>query len=446
MSTSAITKTLKQKLIQQAIQRKLKKSETTQWTPPKANKTNSTKPCSFKNHPGFQQLQIINNGAKALGVPSPFFKVHQGNAGALSTINNKQVINFASYNYLNLSGHPEVNQAAIEATLTYGTSVSASRIVSGERPVHRELEQAIAQTYDVDDALVYVSGHATNVSTIGYLFGPKDLIIHDEYIHNSSVVGSQLSGAKRLSFAHNNLDTLEKLLGDNRAKFDQVLIIVEGLYSMDGDYPDLARLVDIKRRYNSFLMVDEAHSFGVLGNTGLGLKEHSDTQGKDVDIWMGTLSKTLSGCGGYIAGNHALIENLRFLSPGFLYSVGLPAPTAAAAITSLAIMRREPQRVQKLQKISQYFISKAKDLNFDTGDSIGIAIIPVILGSSVKAAQASAQLLDMGINVQPILYPAVPERSARLRFFLSCEHTEQHVDQALNALYSILNSEQRAII
>ncbi len=311
--------------------------------------------------------------------------------------------------------------------------------MSGERPIHQELEAAIATTYEVDDALVYVSGHATNVSTIGYLFGAKDLIIHDEYIHNSSIVGSQLSGAKRIPFAHNNLDALEKILSENRDQFEQVLIVVEGLYSMDGDSPDLSRLVEIKQQHHAFLMVDEAHSFGVLGATGKGLREECHVAGKDVDIWMGTLSKTLSGCGGYIAGCSALIENLRYLSPGFLYSVGLPAPTAAAALASLQIIHKEPERIQKLKTISQSFIRQAQAMGFNTGESIGIAIIPIILGSSVKAANASAALLEKGINVQPILYPAVPERSARLRFFLSSEHTEAQIQLTLKTLKTLLS-------
>ncbi|WP_372739184.1 aminotransferase class I/II-fold pyridoxal phosphate-dependent enzyme [Neptunomonas sp.] len=440
MTSLNLAKSLKQKLIQQTLEKKLKKAESEGWKPTTQKNSSSAfnKHCQFDQHPGYKQLQIIKNGAKALGVPSPFFKIHQGVAGATSIIDDHQVINFASYNYLNLSGHPEVNQAAVDAIHQYGTSVSASRIVSGERPIHQELEAAFAATYEVEDALVYVSGHATNVSTIGYLFGPKDLIIHDEYIHNSSVVGSQLSGAKRIPFAHNDLDALEKILTENRHQFEQVLIVVEGLYSMDGDYPDLARLVDIKQQHHAFLMVDEAHSFGVLGASGKGLREEAHVAGKDVDIWMGTLSKTLSGCGGYIAGSSALIENLRYLSPGFLYSVGLPAPTAAAALASLQIIQKEPQRIQKLKNISQSFIRQAKAMGFNTGDSVGMAIIPIILGSSVKAANASAALLEKGINVQPILYPAVPERSARLRFFLSCEHTEEQIQLTLNTLKTLL--------
>lgn len=440
MAVKKLTSDLKQKLIQQSLHRKLKNSAA-EADKPVASLNGSAIPdkfCRFDQHPGYTQMQIMNKGADQLGVESPFFRVHEGLAGATTTIEGRELVNFASYNYLNLSGHPEINQAACQAIEQYGTSVSASRIVSGERPIHRQLEQALANTYGVDDAVVFVSGHATNVSTLGYLFGAKDLIIHDEYIHNSSIVGAQLSGARRLSFPHNNLDALERLLQENRHQFERVIIVVEGLYSMDGDFPDLNRLVQLKQQYRVFLMVDEAHSFGVLGKTGKGLRETFNVAASDVDIWMGTLSKTLSGCGGYIAGESALVENLRYLAPGFLYSVGIPAPVAAAALKSLEIMAREPERVVRLRSISEYFIAKARKLKLNTGDSEGIAIIPVILGSSVKAATLSSALFKQGINVQPILYPAVPEKSARLRFFLSCEHTPEQVDTTLDKLAALL--------
>ncbi len=441
MSSRKLSNTLKQKLIESSIKKKLNRIENTSQdgsTSLFQQSTISDKHYRFDKHPGYLQLETLKKGAEMLGVSNPFFRVHQGVAGATSYIDGKAVINFSSYNYLNLNGHPEVNQAAKTAIDDYGTSVSASRIVSGERPIHQELEQSIAETYEVDDAVVYVSGHATNVSTIGYLFEKKDLIIHDEYIHNSSIIGSELSGAKRLIFPHNNLDSLHKTLTEQRHKYEKTLVIVEGLYSMDGDFPDLDRLIKLKNEFKFFLMVDEAHSFGVLGKHGKGIREVFNKKGNEVDIWMGTLSKSLSGMGGYIAGESALIENLRNLSPGFLYSVGISAPIAAAAIESLKIMKREPERIKALQEISEYFLKKAKSLELDTGHSVGIAIIPIILGSSLKASKASEYLLEQGFNVQPILYPAVPEKNARLRFFLNSEHTKHQVDTCLELIKKFL--------
>ncbi|MDN7131969.1 aminotransferase class I/II-fold pyridoxal phosphate-dependent enzyme [Halomonas sp. MC140] len=392
----------------------------------------------FDSQPGYQQIAMMRQAAEQLGLIDPFFKVHEGTAGATSVINGQTCINFASYNYLGFSGDPRINQAACDAVARYGTSVSASRVVSGERPIHQELEQALAKAYDVEDAVAFVSGHATNVSTLGYLLGPKDLVLHDEYIHNSSLVGAQLSGAKRMSFSHNDPAALEALLARHRHQFERVLVVIEGLYSMDGDVPELPRFIELKQRYQAWLMVDEAHSFGVMGDTGLGLREYFDVDSRDVDIWMGTMSKSMAGCGGYIAGSKPLVEMLRYLAPGFLYSVGMPAQVAAPSLMALELLQQEPERVQRLHSISRYFLEQAKARGLDTGKSIGAAVVPVIIGSSAAAARLSHGLLDEHINVQPILHPAVPEKSARLRFFLSCDHTQSQVDQTLDALAKLL--------
>lgn len=439
---SGLTAQLKDKLIQQALERKLGQHEREKQNPSQRNSSKEIPEnlYRFDLHPGYLQLQIINNGAKKLGISSPFFKSHDGLASATTQINGKEYINYASYNYLDLNGHPAVNQAAKDAIDRYGISVSASRVVSGERPIHRELEQAIAAAYDVEDAIVFVSGHATNVSTIGYLFGPNDLVLHDELIHNSALQGILLSGAKRLPFAHNNYAMLDQILTEQRHNFERVLIVVEGIYSMDGDYPDLPQMIEIKQRHRAFLMVDDAHSFGVMGATGMGIREHFQLSGAQVDIWMGTLSKSLAGCGGYIAGEPALIEHLKFLAPGFLYSVGMPAPVAAGSLAALQQLKREPERVQRLQAVGQYFLAQAKQRNINTGNSCGLAVIPALIGSSIKAAKLAATLFEQGINVQPILYPAVPEKAARLRFFMCSEHTPQQIDYTLDALSTALNS------
>ncbi|RUR28061.1 aminotransferase class I/II-fold pyridoxal phosphate-dependent enzyme [Vreelandella nanhaiensis] len=442
---------LKRQLLEQARKRTAPRAtartnDSTISTPTGSPPTGNGKPgpvaerfTRFDAHPGYQQLTMLRQGAEQLGLKDPFFKVHEGIAGATSVVQGRPCINFASYNYLGYSGDPRVTQAACEAVARYGTSVSASRVVSGERPIHHELEQAIAKAYQVDDAVAFVSGHATNVSTLGYLLGAKDLVLHDEYIHNSSLVGAQLSGAKRMSFAHNDPDALDALLSRHRHQFERVIVVIEGLYSMDGDVPDLPRFIELKKRHQVWLMVDEAHSFGVMGNNGLGLHEYFSIDPRDVDIWMGTMSKTLSGCGGYIAGSSALVETLRYFAPGFLYSVGMPAQVAAPSIKVLELMQQEPERVEKLHAISRYFLQQAKKHGMDTGHSIGAAVVPIIVGSSPLAAHLSHTLLEQyHINVQPILHPAVPEKSARLRFFLAYDHTQAHIDQTLDALATLL--------
>jgi 8-amino-7-oxononanoate synthase len=438
-----LTAPLKERLIQDALQRRLRKVEQEHAAPAVLRGSSSAALrvdsipdswCRFDLHPDYQQLRILNEGAEKLGVDNPFFRVHEGLAGATTVIDGDTFTNFSSYNYLGLGGHPEVNAAAKAAIDRYGTSASASRLVSGERPIHGELERALADVHGVDDCVVFVSGHATNVSTIGHLFGPKDLIVHDALIHNSALMGSQLSGARRIPFAHNDWDALDQLLTQCRLQYERVLIVVEGLYSMDGDVPDLPRFVDIKRRHRAFLMVDEAHSFGILGSRGLGIQEHFGLRGSDVDIWMGTLSKTLASCGGYVAGERALVEHLKCAAPGFVYSVGMPPPAAAAALAALRVLQAEPQRPKTLRARGRQFLDMAREFGLDTGMSIGLSVIPAITHSSLKAVRLSEALFRRKINVQPIVYPAVQERAARLRFFISSEHTEAQIRTTVEAL------------
>jgi 8-amino-7-oxononanoate synthase len=438
-----LTTALKERLIQDSLQRRLHKVERERLQPPEPapsrgrNGADTSVPdswCRFDQHPGYQQLRILNEGAAKLGIGNPYFRAHEGVAGATTSIEGETFVNYSSYNYLGLAGHPDVDAAAKEAIDRYGTSASASRLVSGERPVHRELERALAALHGVEDCVVFVSGHATNVSAIGQLFGPKDLVVHDALVHNSALLGIQLSGARRLPFAHNDWQALDRLLSQSRLQHERVLIVLEGIYSMDGDFPDLPRFVEIKRRHRAFLMVDEAHSLGVLGEGGLGIQEHFGLTGSDVDIWMGTLSKALASCGGYVAGESALIEHLKCAAPGFVYSVGMPPPAAAAALAALRLMRAEPSRSQTLRQRGRQFLELARARGVDTGFSAGMSVIPAITGSSLKAARLAEALFRRRINVQPILYPAVPERSARLRFFVSSEHSEEQVCSTVEAL------------
>jgi 8-amino-7-oxononanoate synthase len=394
--------------------------------------------CRFDSFEEFEKIRLSQITARRLGIGNPFFKTHDGAAGAETIIEGRRYINFSSYNYLGLSHDPRVNAAAKAAIEQYGTSASASRLVAGERPIQRQLETELARTYDTEDCVVFVSGHATNVTSIGTLFGPKDLIIHDALIHNSVLEGIRLSGAARRSFAHNDPAALEDILKETRSKFERVLICVEGLYSMDGDIADLPQFIAIKNRYKALLMVDDAHSFGVLGEKGKGAREHFNLSGSDVDIWMGTLSKTLAGCGGYICGVRPLIEHLKYASGGFVYSVGIAPMLAAASLEALRILQKEPERVTILRERSLQLLNYAREKGIDTGTAQGYAIIPAILKSSVKAVTASNKLYDAGINIQPIIYPAVEERSARLRFFVSSMHSETQIKQAVDALVRVV--------
>jgi 8-amino-7-oxononanoate synthase len=428
---------MKDQLIRQVMERRMRRAAEAPAPPSPAAAARGEYPRAwwrFADHPGYQQLRILREGGARLGVADPYFHAHDGTAGGATRIAGREFLNFSSYNYLGLSGDARVNDAAKRAIDRYGTSVSASRLVSGERPVHAELERALAAAYGVEDCAVFVSGHATNVSTIGYLFGPKDLVLHDALIHNSALQGAQLSGAQQRSFAHNDPEALEAILARERARFERVLIVVEGIYGMDGDVPDLPAFIEIKNRYRAFLMVDEAHSFGVLGARGLGIREHFALDGSAVDIWMGTLSKSLAGCGGFIAGERALVQNLKFAAPGFVYSVGMAPPLAASALAALECMLAEPARVATLRERGRQFLALAREAGIDTGTSTGNAVVPAITGSSLRAARLARALFERGINVQPILHPAVPEKNARLRFFLSCQHEERQISHAVRVL------------
>jgi 8-amino-7-oxononanoate synthase len=375
----------------------------------------------------YDQFRIVRSAAELLEISDPYFRVHDGIAGAETSIAGKPFINFSSYNYLGLNGHPEVAAAAKEAIDRFGTSVSASRLVSGERPPHRELECRLAELHGAEDCVAFVSGHATNVTVIGHLMGRNDLILHDAFVHNSAVQGAQLSGSRRLSFPHNDVAAAERLLAENRSRHRRVMLVIEGHYSMDGDIPDLPAFSAMARRHGAWLLVDEAHSLGVVGPTGKGIAEHFGLPASAADFWMGTLSKTLSGCGGYIAGRRELVEYLKVSAPGFVYSVGMPPPIAAAAIASLAVMAREPERVARLNANTRLLMDEIGTAGLDTGLSAGLSIVPVITGSSISAGRLSDALFKRGINVQPIIYPAVPEKSARLRFFVSSEHTTEQI-------------------
>ncbi len=219
-----------------------------------------------------------------------------------------------------------------------------------------------------------------------------------------------------------------------RGQFRRVLIVIEGVYSMDGDFADVPAFIDVKRRHRAMLMVDEAHSMGTMGRTGRGIGEHFGINPRDVDIWMGTLSKSFASCGGYIAGSTALVELLRYTAPGFVFSVGLPPASAAAALASLAVMEEQPQRVEVLRQRSKLFLSLARAAGLDTGDSGGTPVIPIITGNSLVALRLSHRMLGDGVNVQPILYPAVDESAARLRFFLTSEHSEQQIRYTVERL------------
>lgn len=368
------------------------------------------------------------------GLPNPYFLVHEGGMTDRTVIDGRELLSFSSYNYLGMATDPQVNEAAKEAVERYGTSVSASRLLSGNRPLHVELETELADLLGCEGALTLANGHATNVTVIGHLVGPGDLVVHDSLAHDSILQGCKLSGATRRPFPHNDAAALDALLGQVRHQYRRVLVVIEGVYSMDGDIADLPALVEVKRRHGALLMIDEAHSIGTIGATGRGTGEYFGVDRSAVDLWSGTLSKALAGCGGYVAGNRSVVEYLRYTVPGFIFSAGMTPADAAASLAALRLLSAEPQRVTRLAENAALFLRLAREAGVTTGDSHDTPIVPCIVGDSLKTLRLAQALFQQGISVNPILYPAVPEELARLRFFITRDHTPDQIRHAVTAL------------
>jgi 8-amino-7-oxononanoate synthase len=396
----------------------------------------------FGSMPAYRSIKKYEKVGRMLGIKTPFFRPIGGRVGNSCIIEGRKVINFAWCDYLGLNQHPSLATAAAAANNEYGTCVSASRLVAGQTLLHEELEREIASFLGVQEALLFVSGHAANVSTISTVVGDGDLVIHDEFVHNSAVLGTRLSGAAVRIFPHNDLEALENILRATRSKYHNVLIIVEGLYSTEGDVPDLAHLIELKERFGAWLMVDDAHGLGILGATGRGCAEHCGVNPKSIDIWMGTLSKTLASCGGYIAGGSALIDVLRYAAPGFVYSVGLPPAMTGAALAALRVMKAEPERVERLRANGRFFLQEAAAAGLNTGNSRGLGMLPVIAGDMVATVKLWHKVFDRGVNPSLIIYPGVPLKGGRLRFFLTSEHSQDQIRLAISATTACLRGER----
>jgi len=394
----------------------------------------------FLRHPLHREVEEERRIARALALRDPYYRAREAGAGAGAgavTLDGRRLLDFASYDYLGLNRHPEVTEAAADAARRWGTSVGGSRMTAGERAVHAELEAGLAAFNGTEAAVTFVGGHAAAVSVILTLMGPRDLVLHDALAHNCLVLGADASRAARQAFRHNDLDHLDELLRRLRHLHDNVLVISEGLFSMSGDGPALRDLVGVKRRHDAWLMMDEAHAMGVLGENGRGIAERDGVDPREVEILFGTLSKALVGCGGYVCGSRALVDILRARAPGLVYSVGMPAPTAAASLAALRVLRREPDRVARLRANARRLLDGARALGLDTGTAWGEGIVPVILGDEIRTLRAAEALEAAGIAAFPVLPPGVPRGASRLRFFASAAHAPADIDAALGALAGI---------
>lgn len=360
----------------------------------------------------------------------PITELH---GGARVLVDGREMTMFASYSYLGLIGHPKINEAAQKAIEQYGTGTHGVRSLAGSLTVHGDLEKTIADFKNAEAAITFSSGYTTNLSVISSLVGRGDYVISDKLNHASIVDGCLMSGAKFRRFQHNDMEALEDRLRqvpDGAAK----LVVADSVFSMDGDIIDFPAVVELCQKYNAWLMIDEAHSVGVLGKTGRGIEEYFGMEGA-IDIKMGTLSKTIPSVGGYVAGKEELISYLRHASRAYIFSAALPPAQAAAAKASFDIILEEPWRVEKLCANSKQFIDGLKARGFDTLYT-ETAIVPVICGSDETAYRMTRECQLQDVFVLPVVSPAVPPGLARLRATVTAAHEPDEIEHAMDVIHA----------
>ena len=365
---------------------------------------------------------------------NPYFIAHESPLLDTGIVDGKEILEFGSYNYVGMSGRKEVKDAAKAAIDKYGTSASGSRLLAGEKMIHKELEKELAEWKHAEDAIVCVGGHSTNVTFVGNFCGKNDLILYDALAHNSIEQGCKLSDATSRPFPHSDIAALESILKSQRAYYEKVLIVIEGAYSMDGDIAPVPDFVRVKKEYGCFLMVDEAHSACVIGKTGGGVDEYFNLAPDDIDIKYGTLSKGLGTCGGYLAGKKCLIDYLRYNMPGFVFSVGISPALAAGSLAAIRTLRAHPEIMDHLRTAIKAFTDSAKRRHLDICLAGETAVLPVLVGKDEDAWLLSNELRKRGVSVPPAMYPAVPKGKARLRFCVISEHKPDQIEKALDIL------------
>lgn len=357
--------------------------------------------------------------------------VEELRGGSLVLVNGREMGMYASYSYLGLVGHPKINQAAQQAIQKYGTGTHGVRTLAGTLAIHRELEETIAAFKHAEDAITYSSGYVTNLTVVSTLVGRGDYVISDKLNHASIVDGCLMSGAKFLRFQHNDMDALENRLKQVPEGCGK-LVIADAVFSMDGDIIDFPKMVELCKKYRAWLMIDEAHSVGVLGEQGTGIEEHFGMP-HTIDIKMGTLSKTIPSVGGYVAGNKDLIRYLRHASRAYIFSAALPPAQAAAAKAAFEVILEEPWRVKKLRQNAALFINGLKARGFDTMLT-ETAIVPILCGSDEAAFGMTRAAQRKGLFVLPVVSPAVPPGLARLRATVTAAHENGEIENAMDLL------------
>ncbi len=363
------------------------------------------------------------------------------------TYDGKRVINLASNNYLGLTSHPKLREAAIEATRKYGVGSGAVRTIAGTMRIHMELEEKIARFKNVEACVVFQSGFTANAGTVSSILGKEDFIISDELNHASIIDGARLSRARIKVFRHRDTVHAEELLQDVQKEPGHKLLITDGVFSMDGDIGPVDKLCDLADKYGAIMMVDDAHASGVLGRNGRGSVDHFHCDGR-VDVQVGTLSKAIGALGGYVCGSRDLIEYLYHRARPFLFSTSHPPSVAASCIAAFDILENEPERIERLWENTRYFKQQLAEAGFNIGGvntpASETPITPIILGDGRITMEFSRLLFDAGIMATAIAFPTVPEGKARIRTIMTSEHTRSQLDQALETMSRI--GKQMAIL
>ncbi len=355
--------------------------------------------------------------------------------GAWLIVDGQRALNFCSNNYLGLANHPRLVKAAKQAIDQYGVGPAAVRTIAGTMDLHVQLEQRFAKFKGVESAINFQSGFTANLATIPALVGKDDLIISDELNHASIIDGCRLSGAKILRYKHCDVQDLETVLKDNRSLYPRVLVITDGVFSMDGDIAPLDKIYEVVQSYQAVLMVDDAHGEGVLGRGGRGIVDHFHLHGK-VDVEIGTMSKAFGVVGGVVAGNSQVIEWLSQRGRPFLFSSAMTVPDTAACLASLDLLEESTELVDRLWENTRYFKAEMQTLGFDIGNSV-TPITPVMLGEAPLAQQFSRELFEEGVFAMALGFPTVPRGKARIRVMISASHAKEDLDYGLQAFQKV---------
>jgi len=364
----------------------------------------------------------------------PYFRMIASGQDPIVTMNGDAVIMLGSNNYLGLTNHPEIKKAAAEALAAYGTGTAGSRFLNGTLEIHVELEERLARFMQREAALTFSTGFQVNLGVISSLVDRRDVVILDNLDHACILDGARLSFGRVLKYQHNDMDSLEERLRSiepDRGK----LIVVDGVFSMEGDVADLARIVELKDKYGARLMVDDAHGVGVMGEHGRGTSEHLGVEG-DTDLVMGTFSKSLATVGGFVAGDRPIIEWVKHHARSLIFSAAPPPASVASVIKAIEIIEREPERRRQLWDNTRYMKRAFTDLGFDTGDSAS-PVIPLVVGDDMTAFRMTMRLQEEGVFANPVVSPAVPPGRAMIRTSYMATHTREHLDRALEAFAKV---------